>query len=166
MHNFEEKKMDEDWKEMIVRQREGILQGIVALVERAAEDTSLDAVKNYRAKAESEIRNLREADKTIAYLTPPPKSLYIKSESAIDAVLAFLSYIRHPVPAQQIADDASKEGGWLDGGEKVAHRIKQSIAQYVNATNGTNPKAGSMAGKIKEVNGRIGLYEWPNEMFE
>ena len=121
--------MDEDWKEMIVRQREGILQGIVALVEKAAEDTSLDAAKNYRAKAESEIKNLREADKTIAYLTPPPKSLYIKCESAIDAVLAYLSYIRYPVAAQHIADDASKEGGWLDGGEKVSHRIKQSIAQ-------------------------------------
>jgi hypothetical protein len=147
--------MDIDGKNIVVRTRDEILKDLIS-----------QAVD--RARAERLIQELSMRDMLNEMMTPKAESFrYMNCDDHMDAVMSFLRDMRRPAVKDQIVDGVLA-GGWLKGKEGAKGKLRKSIGAHVDASKGKRKRPGEMAGKIKEAGtkGLIGLFDWPDEMFE
>lgn len=145
-----------DVKAALVRQRMEILGQLVAL---SVKDRLPGIAEKYRTEGESLIKSLLDTEKAIESLQSPKALDLAGCESAIDAIEMLLKSIDRPLlPADVIK--RSIEGGLWGGKAGTGLRVQKSLTMHLK------PDAGpKLAGRIKEVNGLIGLAQWDDSRF-
>ena len=146
-----------DVKATLVRQRTDILEQLVAL---AVKDRSPGVVEKFRIEGDSLIKSLLDTEKAIDALQSPKALDLAGCESAIDAIELLLRSIDRPISAADVIRRAI-EGGLWGGKPGTGLRVQKSLTMHLK------PDAGpKLAGRIKEVNGLVGLSQWDSARFK
>jgi hypothetical protein len=135
----------------LVRQRINILVALCAL---AAKDRPASQVEMYRADAQELMKRFEDLEKAIGAVRPSQSLDLSSCESAIEAIVLLLEREQRLMPRREIITKVA-EGGLWGGKPGTELRVQKSLAMHLKENTGTK-----MHGKIKEVDGLVGLFDW------
>ena len=125
---------------------------------RVATLNRLVALASDKAEAEKLVSELEQMDKLLQQSRPQGDVLrFARYMRPIEAVVAYLEERKRPADENAIIE-AVLAGGFRGGGREQALNVHKGIFIFLTGT-------GKKLNKIKEVNGLIGLYDWPDDMF-
>lgn len=145
-----------DVQASLVWQRMAILVQLAAL---AVKDRPVILVEKYRTEAQNLQKAFEDTEKAIAALQPA-RSLDLSScESAIDAIVMLLTSELRPMTRRDIIARVIAGGLW-GGKEGTGLRVKKSLTMHLK-----EDADSKMYGKIKEIQGLVGLFDWDPDLF-
>jgi hypothetical protein len=128
------------------------------LINLAAEDRSPALEAKFRFRAKQLVDDIREAVDGLENLSPVKADPKIAAAPrAIHAIVAFLGDSGVPLSAEEIIDKVSARG-FGGGGKPAQERIRAGLDNHLTGS-------GARKGKIKKINGLIGLGEWDEKLF-
>ena len=133
-----------DIRDIIKDTQEKMLRSLIDLVPREK-----------RAEAERVLDQFWAASKALAAMSPGIDTRYSSAISVIDAIKLFLSDIDRPATLAEILVEFVKRGFRPRNAVHTAANINRSLWTYLQGR-------GVKKNQLKEINGRVGLAEWPD----
>jgi hypothetical protein len=109
--------------------------------------------------ASSLVSELQAIDAAIGGLSSHEPERYAGFRRAIEAITAALTIHDRAIAPQELAADIVA-GGWLTKDDRAYFNVMDSIDYHVRRKGHGKKKE-----VIRMLNGRVGLYEWPDEKF-
>ncbi|MFL6427848.1 MAG: hypothetical protein ACJ71S_06360 [Acidobacteriaceae bacterium] len=103
------------------------------------------------------VTELESLDMAISNIATSSAGEYSGYRLAIDAIVAALTIHGRPMSGDELSREITA-GGWLSKDGRARYNITDSV-DYHTRRQGAKKKI------IRAMNGLVGLYEWPDEMF-
>ena len=142
-----------DVQAALVKQRMDILEQLADL---AVKDRPPHAIEMYRSEGKSLLKALEDTERAISALGSTQAMQLTSCESAIDAIEMLLESAKRPMTRREIIERVVEGGLWA-GKNGTGLRVQKSLTVHL--------KDSRMSGRIKEVNGLVGLFDWGAHRF-
>jgi hypothetical protein len=126
----------------------------LAVMERAP-----NLVDRYRAESHNLLKAFDDTERAIAALRPAKLVDLASCESAIHAIELLLKAADHPLPRQDVIARVI-DGGLWGGKAGTGLRVRKSLTMHLK-----DEPSSRMYGRIKEIRGLVGLFEWSDDRF-
>jgi len=147
--------MSSELENVLLQHRSRLLS---RLIELAISYMSASTAPAFRVEADRIVKEITAADRALTSASDSELDLrYAACDRAIDAVLMYLDEVKTPAKLDLIVRSVI-EGGYKRGKERLRDVIVKSIQNHLTGT-------GSKSLAIKEINGLIGRYDWPDSSF-
>jgi len=148
--------MTKSKEEFLLDDKRRILDALVDLITRGR--SPIDAAR-LRTEADNLIAQLAAIDTLLSVRTFTGTGRFANYDRTIDAVVAYLTEVGTPLELDHIID-AVRDAGL----PKSKGAISRSIGLFIAGPGmSEDPKAARL---LKKINGRIGLIEWDDSLFE
>jgi hypothetical protein len=105
------------------------------------------------------LKSFEDTERAIGAVRPSRSPDLSSCESAIEAIVMLLEQEQRPMSRREIIARVV-EGGLWGGKPGTGLRVQKSLAMHLKENTGT-----PMHGKIKEIDGLVGLYDWESVHF-